>query len=235
MESFQTLDRTSQQVGEEWIQALIEKNYQHLSEISQPDVHSRLMTPRRFDTYDNGSDLIHKVENWFSECSSFQKEQSRVSLVGQKLAIFYRLRFQKEGVPYTAEQQIYCTLKFGLIDQLSLLCSGFQPDQVPEEMPTAQKEESTPGHQLPAARSPIQPDATLQFDVHSEQGSVCALLTPAIKHKLVEMSSGQILEVRVNDPTAKGDIEAWCRLSGNRLLTIDQGEGQELHFYLMKK
>ncbi len=235
MDSFQTLDRTSQQVGEEWIQALMEKNYQHLSEISQPDVHSRLMTPRRIDSYENVSDLIHKVESWFSECSSFQKEQFRISMVGQKLAIFYRLRFQKGGQPHTAEQQIYCTLKSGLIDQISLLCSGFQLDPVPDETPTAQKAEGTPGDKLPAAQPSIQPDATLKFDVNSEQGSVCALLTPAIKHKLVEMSPGQILEVRVNDPTAKEDIEAWCRLSGNPLLTIDQGEGQELHFYLMKK
>jgi TusA-related sulfurtransferase len=44
-----------------------------------------------------------------------------------------------------------------------------------------------------------------------------------------------VLEVRVDDPAARGDIEAWCRLSGNTLLNLDLIEGQELHFYLMKK
>ena len=44
-----------------------------------------------------------------------------------------------------------------------------------------------------------------------------------------------MLEVHVDDPSAKDDIEAWCRLSGNSLLKMEQGAGQELRFYLMKK
>jgi TusA-related sulfurtransferase len=39
----------------------------------------------------------------------------------------------------------------------------------------------------------------------------------------------------VDDPSAKEDIEAWCRLTGNSLLQSDRGAGQELNFYLMKK
>ncbi len=61
------------------------------------------------------------------------------------------------------------------------------------------------------------------------------MLTPAIKSKLREMDSGQVLEVRVDDPTAREDIEAWCRLSGNLLLKMDQVEGPELRFFVQKK
>ncbi len=78
-------------------------------------------------------------------------------------------------------------------------------------------------------------DALLKVDTGGGQESTCAILTPAIKRKLKEISSGQVLEVRVDDPASRGDIEAWCRLSGNTLLSLDLVEGHELRFYLMKK
>jgi tRNA 2-thiouridine synthesizing protein A len=48
------------------------------------------------------------------------------------------------------------------------------------------------------------------------------------------MQSGQVLEVRVDDPTAKGDVEAWSRLSGNALLRMVD-EGKTLRFFVKKK
>ncbi len=66
-------------------------------------------------------------------------------------------------------------------------------------------------------------------------GSTCALLTPAIKAKLKELESGQVLEVRVDDESAREDIAAWCRLSGNELLAmVDEGH-QGLRFFVRRK
>ena len=66
-------------------------------------------------------------------------------------------------------------------------------------------------------------------------GSTCALLTPAIRARLKELASGQVLEVRVNDSTAREDIAAWCRLSGNQLVAMmDEGQ-QGLRFFVKKK
>ncbi|MGO9307668.1 MAG: sulfurtransferase TusA family protein, partial [Spirochaetia bacterium] len=78
--------------------------------------------------------------------------------------------------------------------------------------------------------------ALLQMKADSEsQGSTCALLTPAIKSKLRELDSGQVLEVRVSDSTAREDIAAWCRLSGNELLAMLDDGHQGLRFFLKKK
>ena len=66
-------------------------------------------------------------------------------------------------------------------------------------------------------------------------GTTCALLTPAIKARLREMSSGQVLEVRVNDSTAREDVAAWCRLSGNELLAMMDEGPEGLRFFLKKK
>jgi TusA-related sulfurtransferase len=75
----------------------------------------------------------------------------------------------------------------------------------------------------------------LEFKADAGQGSTCAMLTPSIKSKLGGLSSGEVLEVHVDDLTAKEDIEAWSRLSGNLLLKMDQTADQELIFYIQKK
>ncbi len=235
MTGLQGNDQVVQQLGEAWIGALVEKDFQRLAGICHPEVRSRLMTPKRIDALESASALTQKVEGWFGKCDAMQTEQFRVAQVGGKLAIFYRLRFEKNGEPYTAEQQLYCSLRDGRIDGLDLLCSGFQPVQARLEASIPQAENSAPTGQLPAAKSSLRADALLKMDTGGGRDSTCALLTPSIKHKLNELSSGQVLEVYVDDPTAKEDIEAWCRLSGNSLLSLERGAGQGLHFYLMKK
>lgn len=67
------------------------------------------------------------------------------------------------------------------------------------------------------------------------QGTLCALLTPAIKAKLREMAPGQVLEVRVNDPSARDDIVSWCRLSGHELLALTEEPPDLLRAYVRKK
>ncbi len=81
----------------------------------------------------------------------------------------------------------------------------------------------------------LQPDAILDMtQVSAAQGTICALLTPAIKAKLREMAGGQVLEVRVNDPTAREDIAAWCRLSGHALLAEIEESPRLLRVFVRK-
>ena len=83
---------------------------------------------------------------------------------------------------------------------------------------------------LPAAH------ALLEMKAESESlGSTCAILTPAIKAKLKELGSGQVLEIRVNDSSAREDITAWCHLSGNELLAMTDEGHQGVRFFLRKK
>lgn len=235
METRQDVGRSLSQLGEKWIRALLEKDFQRLGEICSPDVHSRLMTPKQVYALDNSSDLRKQVENWFHECTSIQLEQSRIEMVGRKLAISYRFHLVKDEMPHIVEQQLYCSLNDGLIGNVNLLCSGFQPVQIPVDAPAVKKSMKERTLQQKITPSVPQAHALLEFEPSGRQGSTCALLTPSIKRKLGEMSSGQVLEVHVDDPDAKGDIEAWCRLSGNPLIKMDQDAGRALRFYLMKK
>ena len=105
---------------------------------------------------------------------------------------------------------------------------GFQPAETNNQAGLADAPES-------GEQDPIR-DGLLEFhSVADETGSTCAVLTPMIKSKLREMQSGQVLEVRVDDPSARGDIEAWSRLSGNTLLKFVDDEGRVLRFFVKKK
>ena len=82
----------------------------------------------------------------------------------------------------------------------------------------------------------LRPDATLDMtQTAAAQGAMCAVLTPAIRAKLREMAGGQVLEVLVNDPTAREDIASWCRLSGHEALAFVEESPEALRVYLRKK
>jgi TusA-related sulfurtransferase len=82
-------------------------------------------------------------------------------------------------------------------------------------------------------------DATLELlgtaNSSAMEGTTCAILTPAIRAKLREMEAGQVLEVRVDDPSAREDLESWSRLSGNELLAEREESSGVLRVWLRKK
>lgn len=84
--------------------------------------------------------------------------------------------------------------------------------------------------------APPHADAVLDMtQVPAAQGAMCAVLTPNIKARLREMASGQVLEIRVNDPTAREDIASWCRLTGHGLLAEIEESPELLRMFVRKK
>ncbi len=66
-------------------------------------------------------------------------------------------------------------------------------------------------------------------------GSICAVLTPAIKARLSELAPGDVLLVRADDPSACLDVPAWCNLTGNTLQATSREEDGVFSFYIRKK
>ena len=66
-------------------------------------------------------------------------------------------------------------------------------------------------------------------------GLACANLTPAIKKEMQTLQPGHILEVISDDNASREGIPAWCRLTGNKLISeIDESEDKSI-FYIQKK
>ncbi|MEX2236783.1 MAG: sulfurtransferase TusA family protein [Dehalococcoidia bacterium] len=66
-------------------------------------------------------------------------------------------------------------------------------------------------------------------------GLACANLTPRIKEAIRDLDSGQVLEVRSDDPAAREGVPAWSRLTGNTLLAVQEDGEEHTRFYLEKK
>ena len=80
------------------------------------------------------------------------------------------------------------------------------------------------------------PAATLELlDRSDRPGSACAVLTPAIKARLTALEPGQILLVRVDDPSARLDVPAWCTLTGNVLQARSEQDNGIWEFFIRKE
>lgn len=66
-------------------------------------------------------------------------------------------------------------------------------------------------------------------------GASCAILTPRIKEEMRALTSGQVLEVRTDDPAAREGVPAWSRLTGNPLLAVVEEGPDQTRFYIRKK
>ncbi len=66
-------------------------------------------------------------------------------------------------------------------------------------------------------------------------GKYCADLTPALKSAPRGLASGQTIEVRTDDATARADVPAWARLTGNELLQVIEENDTDTTFIIKVK
>jgi SAM-dependent methyltransferase/TusA-related sulfurtransferase len=66
-------------------------------------------------------------------------------------------------------------------------------------------------------------------------GQTCGGLEPQMKQRMRALESGQILEVRVDDPSARLGVPAWSRLTGHVLIATVEEDAQRTRFFLRKR
>lgn len=71
-------------------------------------------------------------------------------------------------------------------------------------------------------------------DTIDAYGQHCGMLEPSLKARLDALEPGAILEVRADDPSVPAGIAAWCRLTGNELLSSEVGDDGDARFLLRK-
>jgi len=75
----------------------------------------------------------------------------------------------------------------------------------------------------------------LPRDILEVPGQSCATVTPMIKERISGLDSGDVLEVRTDDPAAREGVPAWSRLTGNPLLSIVEEDAERTRFLIKKK
>ncbi len=76
------------------------------------------------------------------------------------------------------------------------------------------------------------PPPDVQMDL---VGQACATLTPIIASRMRQLSTGQVLEVISDDPTARSGLASWSRLTGNPLVAIVEDGPGRTRYYLRRK
>jgi tRNA 2-thiouridine synthesizing protein A len=66
-------------------------------------------------------------------------------------------------------------------------------------------------------------------------GQVCGTLEPQMRARLRALDSGQVLEVRVDDPSGLLGVPAWCRLAGHALLATREELDGRMRFFIRRK
>ena len=64
-------------------------------------------------------------------------------------------------------------------------------------------------------------------------GIYCPMPIVKTAQKIKEMAPGQVLEIVADDKGIKKDMPAWCKVTGNECLAIEE-QGGEIHVYVRK-
>jgi tRNA 2-thiouridine synthesizing protein A len=65
------------------------------------------------------------------------------------------------------------------------------------------------------------------------RGLECPLPTVELTKKIKKMKVGEELEMVSNEPNSKLDVNAWCKRTGNHLISVKDEEGQ--FYFLIRK
>lgn len=215
-------------VGRLFLESLAAQDFDRLQTLFAPQVRFRALLPSRVREEQTGEAAVGRLRFWFGEADILHVMESALGQVGDLHYLRYRLRLHSEASNWEiVEQQAYYDVQDDHIVDMWLICSGFHLDA---QAPTVDAHLDYDSAALPQADNLLE-----MLDLDERAGAACALLTPAIKARLREMAPGQVLEVRVNDPTARLDVEAWCQLSGNPLLSIQEEAPDVLRFFVRKK
>ena len=64
-------------------------------------------------------------------------------------------------------------------------------------------------------------------------GLYCPMPIAHTANKLKELEKGQVLEILADDEGIKEDMPAWCKITGNELLSVEE-EGEQYRLYVKK-
>ncbi len=204
-------------LGDRFLTALTELDFVSMAACFSDDATFRALLPRGLQQA-IGSDAVSHFQQWFGGADRIDLLKRESDNIAARQHLSWRMRVHGELGPRLIEQQAFATVDEDHFTRFDLLCTGFMPEADSTSQHTP---EFAPGDVVVAA-------------VLDGGEANCATLTPLIRARLREMSSGDVLEVVSNEPTAERDIDSWSRLTGNTLMG-KRAVGGAMHFYIRKK
>jgi hypothetical protein len=121
--------RELRDVGEAFLQALANRDFEALRACLQQEVSFRALVPPGVRQATDASGTVNRLLLWFGEADSFEMLRAEIGQVAHRLSITYRIRLHDSDGWQVIEQRLYCDVgDDGRISTLDLLCSGFLPE-----------------------------------------------------------------------------------------------------------
>ena len=116
-------------LGRDFAEALAAKDYERVTEVLDPNVDFRGLTPRRaWEAETSGEFVSDVLVHWFEESDEIDELTTlETGGVGDRERVAYQFRGHNEDGPFVVEQQAYYATSGGRITWLRVLCSGFRP------------------------------------------------------------------------------------------------------------
>jgi TusA-related sulfurtransferase len=222
-----------QVLGRSYVEALARRDFTSVESYLHPQVTFQALIPSGLERANDAAGALVCLRNWFSDADELTILQQTSDDSLGCLALSYRFLMHTQDEWQVVMQHAFCRVSDGRIMRLHLVCSGFWPVESPHSAGQMRRgetvmpdtpEETLSSHPLPYA------DAVLDA-----AGEGCATLTPLIRSRMKELESGQILDVRTDDPTAHESLLSWCALTGHTLAAVGADDAQGKRFLIRKK
>ena len=191
------------EVGELFLRALSERDYEAVRPLLAEDVGFRMLVPRGLMTEEGAVNAVGRFVGWFADADSQEWEASSVGEVAGRVAVTYRVRLRKPSGWHLIEQHLMLDLDdSGRAARIDLLCSGFRPIAVAD----------TPAvHDFDAG------------DLGCADG-----LAGEFRRQITSIPVGDVLVVTARDPAAREDLPSLARLMGHLVRSTEASEDGRL-------
>lgn len=180
---------------QEFLEQLAIRDFESLAATLASDARARFLLPHGLEEYTGRDAIVRRIASWFGSASVFDLTSSTEDAVGLRHRISWRFNVVRDDSRQVIEQLVYLNLGPQGIEQIDLLCSGFQAE---------------PGF------------ATAPMPVFDAGDMGCAEgLAQEFRRQIAKVSIGQSLEVVVSDPAAKEDLPSLARLLGQRITSTE--------------
>jgi len=195
-ESYRAPDEIAS-VGERMITSLSERDSKKLASCFHPDIRFRALVPSGLRECRGSLNATALMQSWFVAAERLQLLHKEVYSVSHRLNASYRFReFYSDGETEIIEQHAYCDLRNGLIESISILCSGHLPEQ--SEVTNEQVH-----HRYDAG------------DLGCGSG-----LPQEFRRQVGAIPIGHTIDILTRDPSAKEDLPSLARLLGHQVLSV---------------
>jgi TusA-related sulfurtransferase len=193
-----TYEDLLQNVGESFVNALADRDFERLSAVIADDVRFRLLLPKGPQAHSGVAETVEVLVRWYGDVDELHVESSSVEVVAGRLVLMYRFRLHDEDGWQVIEQHVVADVApDGRLEKIDLLCSGFLPIFGPGDW-------SSSIHPFDAG------------DLGCADG-----LAGEFRRRIGAIPVGDVLVVTARDPAAKEDLPPLARLMGHEVRSIE--------------